>query len=448
MRKAKRRSSLPDRSVHDFAERVLLGRLDTEGPGRPDPEVVRRFRRRFQQLTGPVMAKSLEDTLFYRFVELLALNEVGGDPGEYGLTAEHFHGLQAARARDWPNAMITTATHDTKRGEDARTRLLALSEIPGEWAQAWDLWGRVAEPHLTAVEGEPAPDANDQWMFLQAILGAWPLELLAENPDPKDVEAFRRRLGAYAEKAMREGKRRSSWVNVDEAYEGAVAKLFDALVAPGSEFLREFRPFAARLARVGMVTGLARSALKCTLPGLPDIYQGTEFWDFSFVDPDNRRPVDYAEREAALGQDTALEDLLAAWPDGRIKQRVLARLLADRAAHPGFYAEADYVPVAAEGEGATRVVAFLRQDATAGSEAGDLLVAVPRHVADNLADDLAGEDGRSVAGAFGGTVLPVPEGSVWRDLVTGDEVRAEGRHVSVDRLFARLPLAVLRRSAT
>ncbi len=171
-------------------------------------------------------------------------------------------------------------------------------------------------------------------MFLQAILGAWPLELLTENPDPKAIEEFRRRLGAYAEKAMREGKRRSSWVNVDEAYEGAVAKLFDALVAPGSDFLRQVRPFAARLARVGMVTGLARSALKCTLPGLPDIYQGTEFWDFSFVDPDNRRPVDYAEREAALGQDVALEDLLASWPDGRIKQRVLARLLADRAAFP------------------------------------------------------------------------------------------------------------------
>ncbi len=332
VRKAKRRSSLPDRSVHDFAQAVLLGRLDTEGPGRPDPEVVRRFRRRFQQLTGPVMAKSLEDTLFYRFVELLALNEVGGDPGEYGVTAEHFHALQAARARDWPNAMITTATHDTKRGEDARTRLLALSEVPEEWADAWALWGELAKPHLSQVEGEAAPDANDQWMFLQAILGAWPLELLTDSPDPKDVEEFRKRLGAYAEKAMREGKRRSSWVNVDEAYEGAVAKLFDALVAPDSEFLREFKPFAERLARVGMVTGLARSALKCTLPGLPDIYQGTEFWDFSFVDPDNRRPVDYAEREAALGQDVALEDLLASWPDGRIKQRVLARLLADRAA--------------------------------------------------------------------------------------------------------------------
>ncbi|SEO38982.1 maltooligosyl trehalose synthase [Methylobacterium sp. ap11] len=448
VRKAKRRSRLPDRSVHDFAERVLLGRLDTEGPGRPDPEVVRRFRRRFQQLTGPVMAKSLEDTLFYRFVALLALNEVGGDPGEYGLTAEHFHGLQAARARDWPNAMITTATHDTKRGEDARTRLLALSEIPGEWAQAWDLWGRLAEPHLTEVEGEPAPDANDQWMFLQAILGAWPLELLGENPDPKDVEAFRTRLGAYAEKAMREGKRRSSWVNVDEAYEGAVAKLFDALVAPGSEFLREFRPFAERLARVGMVSGLARSVLKCTLPGLPDIYQGTEFWDFSFVDPDNRRPVDYAEREAALGQETALEDLLAAWPDGRIKQRVLARLLADRAAHPGFYAEADYTPVAAEGQGAERVVAFLRQDATAGAEAGDLLVAVPRQVVNDAAGEAPDGDGTRLDGAFADVLLPVPEGSAWRDLVTGDEVRAEGGHLSVARLFARLPLAVLRRSAT
>ncbi|PIK71943.1 4-alpha-glucanotransferase, partial [Methylobacterium frigidaeris] len=218
------------------------------------------------------------------------------------------------------------------------------------------------------------------------------------------------------------------------------ARLFDALVAPGSDFLREFRPFAERLARVGMVTGLARSALKCTLPGLPDIYQGTEFWDFSFVDPDNRRPVDYAEREAALSQDVALEDLLASWPDGRIKQAVLARLLADRAAFPSFYAEADYAPVAAEGEGADRVVAFLRQDATAGSEAGDLLVAVPRRV--------AAEDGPRLAGAFAGTALPVPEGSVWRDLVTGDEVRAEGGRLPVERLFARLPLAVLRQSAS
>ncbi|RVU14864.1 malto-oligosyltrehalose synthase [Methylobacterium oryzihabitans] len=439
VRKAKRRSILPDRSVHDFAQAVLLGRIDTEGPGKPDPEIVRRFRRRFQQLTGPVMAKSLEDTLFYRFVELLALNEVGGDPGEYGIDAEHFHALQAARARDWPNAMITTATHDTKRGEDARTRLLALSEMPEEWRAEWERWTALVAPHLSEVEGEAAPDANDQWMFLQAILGAWPLELL-DGEAAGDVEDFRKRLGAYAEKALRESKRKSSWVNVDEGYEGAVSRLFDALIAPGSDFLREFRPFAKRLAEAGMVTGLARTVLKCTLPGLPDTYQGTEFWDFSFVDPDNRRPVDYEERSRALAGSASIPEMLATWPDGRIKQSVLARLLADRAAEPVFYAEADYRPLAAQGRRAEGVLAFLRADATAGAEAGDLLVAVPRGV--------AAEGVGRVGGAFDGTTLPVPEGSRWRDLVTGQEFGDRGGHLAVSELFATLPVAVLRQIAT
>ncbi|ACL62284.1 malto-oligosyltrehalose synthase [Methylobacterium nodulans] len=436
VRKAKRHSRLPDRSVHDFAQSVLLGRIDTDSPGRPSPEIVRRVRRRFQQLTGPVMAKSLEDTLFYRFVELLALNEVGGDPGEYGLTAEHFHALQAARARDWPNALITTATHDTKRGEDARARLLALSAMPELWQAEWARWREIAEPHLTELEGEPAPDANDQWMFFQAILGAWPLDLLDDVSDAGTVEAFRQRLGAYAEKALRESKRWSSWVNIDEAYEGAVAGLFDALIAPGSEFLTAFRPFARRLAEAGMVTGLARTVLKCTLPGLPDTYQGTEFWDFSFVDPDNRRPVDYAARARALAEDGPIDEMLAQWPDGRIKQAVLARLLADRAAEPTFYADADYRPVEAEGSRARQLLAFIRGEAATG---GELLVVVPRQVAD-LAGDLPrfGE-------AFFGTVLPVQEGSRWRDLVTGQELGPEGGRLPVDRLFRRLPLAVLRR---
>ncbi|MFE1602805.1 malto-oligosyltrehalose synthase [Methylobacterium sp. ID0610] len=432
VRKAKRHSRLPDRSVHDFAQSVLLGRIDTDSPGRPSPEIVRRVRRRFQQLTGPVMAKSLEDTLFYRFVELLALNEVGGDPGEYGLTAEHFHALQAARARDWPNAQITTATHDTKRGEDARARLLALSAMPDLWRAEWARWREIAEPHLSEVEGEPAPDANDQWMFLQAILGAWPLELLDDLSDAAAVEDFRKRLGTYAEKALRESKRWSSWVNVDEAYESAVARLFDVLIAPDSEFLRAFRPFARRLAEAGMVTGLARTVLKCTLPGLPDTYQGTEFWDFSFVDPDNRRPVDYAARERALTEDGPVEAMLVGWPDGRIKQMVLARLLADRAAEPAFYAAADYNPVEAEGDGAGRILAFLRADPAAG---GELLVVVPRQNADVA----------RVGEAFADTALPVPEGSRWRDLITGEELGEEGGRLSVERLFRRLPVAALRR---
>ncbi|WP_018263124.1 malto-oligosyltrehalose synthase [Methylobacterium sp. WSM2598] len=441
VRRAKRHSRLPDRSVHDFAQGVLLGRIDTDGPGRPSPEIVRRVRRRFQQLTGPVMAKSLEDTLFYRYVELLALNEVGGDPGEYGLAAEHFHALQAARARDWPNAQIATATHDTKRGEDARARLLALSAMPEAWRAEWARWREIAGPHLGEVEGEPAPDANDQWMLLQAILGAWPLELLEDVSDAGAVAAFRGRLGTYAEKALRESKRWSSWVNVDEAYEGAVARLLDALIAPDSAFLTALRPFAARLARIGMVTGLARTALKCTLPGLPDTYQGTEFWDFSFVDPDNRRPVDYAARARALAEGGSVEEMLAHWPDGRIKQAVLARLLADRAAAPGFYAQADYRPLAAEGPRAGQAFAFLRGEAAGG---GELLVALPRHVESLLQDEAAGDLPR-LAGAFAGSALPVPEGSRWRDLVTGEELGEEGGRLPLDRLFRRLPVAVLRR---
>ena len=436
VKKAKRWSALPDRSVHDFAADAMLGRIDVTGPGRPDPEVILRFRRRFQQLTGPVMAKSLEDTLFYRFAELLALNEVGGDPGEYGLDAEHFHALQAARARDWPNAMITTATHDTKRGEDARSRLLALSEIPQDWAAAWETWTNLAQPHLTVIDKEPVPDANDQWMFFQAILGAWPLELL-EMDDPAAIEDFRKRLDAYAEKALRESKRRSSWVNVDEEYEGAVHALFARLIAPGSAFLEQLRPFARRLAHLGMIAGLGRTVLKATLPGLPDTYQGTEFWDFSFVDPDNRRPVDYPALTRALEEGAPAADLLKHWMDGRVKQATLAQLLADRAARPSFYADADYQALPASGPQAEHVIAFTRSDATTGE--GDLAVAVPRLVAHLVGDALWSSE------AFAGTNVTVAPGSAWIDLVTGDEVLAEDGRIELGQAFARLPYAVLKR---
>ncbi|MDP4023411.1 malto-oligosyltrehalose synthase [Methylobacterium sp. NEAU 140] len=438
--KAKRWSGLPDRSVHDFARDVMLGRVETAGPGRPDPGVVLRFRRRFQQLTGPVMAKSLEDTLFYRYACLLGLNEVGGDPGEYGLDTEHFHDLQAARARDWPNAMIATATHDTKRGEDARTRLLALSEMPEGWAGAWDLWQRLAGPHLSRIDGEPAPDSNDQWMFFQGILGAWPLELM-DGEAPEAVEAFRERLNAYSEKAMREGKRRSSWVNVDEVYEGTVRKLFEALIAPGSDFLRELRPFARKLGHLGMLAGLGRTVLKCTLPGLPDTYQGTEIWDFSFVDPDNRRPVDYPALERMLAEAGEVAPLLAHWPDGRVKQATLARLLAERADRPGFYAGAGYEPVAARGARAAHVLAYRRTDPDA--EDGDLFVAVPRLVS-GLLGDLSGETVWS-GEAFAGTAVDLGDGTRWRDIVTGRSV--EGAEADLGHLFRDLPYAVLRRTA-
>ncbi|HEV7874901.1 MAG TPA: 4-alpha-glucanotransferase, partial [Enterovirga sp.] len=416
-----------------FVGAALLGRIETEGPGRPSPEHVRRFRRRFQQLTGPVMAKSLEDTLFYRYARLISLNEVGGDPGHFGLPRREFHDANRQRAETWPHAMIGTATHDTKRGEDARARLNALAEIPHVWEEALASWREIVAPHLGEADGGQAPDCNDQYMLFQALLGAWPIELL-EHDDPTAADSFRDRFKGFAEKALREAKRHTSWVNDNQPYERAVSALIDALLAPGSQFLATFRPLAARLSRAGMLTGLARTVLKSTLPGVPDIYQGTEFWDLSLVDPDNRRPVDYRAREAALTEDEPAERLLGSWADGRIKQRILTRLLAERAASPALYADGDYRPVEARGEQAVNVLAFAR---TAGDD--ELVVAVPR-----LVGALTGGDGLPLGEVWGETRLPVPAGR-WQDVLAGREIESRDDGVPVRELFAHLPVSVLRR---
>ena len=434
LRQAKRWSTLPDRSVHDFILSAILGGVDTAAPGRAAPEDVARFRRRFQQLTGPVMAKSLEDTLFYRYARLISLNEVGGDPDHFGLPVEAFHASNIARARDWPHAMTATATHDTKRGEDARARLNALSEMPDTWARALDTWREIAAKHVTEIEGEAAPDANDRVMILQSILGAWPLELL-ESVNKAALAAFRDRIRTWVVKALREAKRYTSWVNEDADYESAAVRLIDNVLTPGHAFLTEFRPIAARLAWLGTLNGLSRTVLKCTLPGVPDIYQGTEFWDFSLVDPDNRRAVDYAARTKAL-DNAKPADLLKHWRSGRIKQHVLARLLADRAASPALYENGGYAPLAAEGEKAAHVLAFTRSH-----DGETLAVIVPR-----LVSHLMSGDGLvPSSGPWGNTALALPSGQ-WRDLLTGREI-AVGRDAGpIEEFLDDLPIAVLRKS--
>jgi len=433
IRRAKRTSELPDRSVHDFMAAALLNEIETEGPGRPDRERVRRFRTRFQQLTGPVMAKSLEDTLFYRYFPLVSLNEVGGDPGHFGVGVEEFHGANRERAGEWPDALVASATHDTKRGEDARARLNALSEMPAEWSKALASWREVAVPHLRDVEDEPAPDANDQYLILQALLGAWPVELLERN-DPAALEAFRGRIEEYVLKALREAKRHTSWVHTREPYEEAALGLVRAVLDPTAGLLDGFRPLARRLAGLGALTSLARTVLKCTVPGVPDIYQGTGFWDLSLVDPDNRRPVDYDASRRALEGTEDLGALLQNWPDGRIKARLLARLLAHRAESPQLYAEGDYSPVQPEGARAGHLIAFTR-----GFGTERLLVVVPR-----LLGGLV-PDGRSPTGdLWAGTVIP-GLGGAWRDVITGreHEARGDGGGLAVDALLSTLPVAVL-----
>jgi len=427
---AKESSALPDRSVHDFIAATLLGRSETA-----DIEDVRRFRRRFQQLTGPVMAKSLEDTLFYRYGRLIALNEVGGDPGHFGLTPEAFHETNADRARHWPHTMIGTTTHDTKRGEDARARLLALSEDPEEWAKALALWEDIASPHLSDVNGAPAPDANDRVILLQSLLGAWPLELL-DRTDEQQLASFRMRMEAYLTKALREAKRHTSWIDPNTAYEAAAMKLLHAMLDAKGAFIERFRPLARRLALLGALNGLSRTVLKLTLPGVPDIYQGTEFWDFSLVDPDNRRPVDYRARSAALSAEAPLDTLLASWPDGRIKQRITAHILRDRAEAPLLYAEGDYRPLSAAGRRAKHLLGYVRRH---GGE--ELAVIVPRLWAalepgDNLSINPA---------AWGDATIDLPQGG-WRNVITGEEILLQDASCAISNLLKPLPFAVIRRS--
>ena len=421
--RAKDLSALPDRSVHEFAAAALLGDLRSGAPGEALPEHVARFRRRFQQLTGPVMAKSLEDTLFYRYARFLTLNEVGGEPSRFGIAPDLFHRENAARADRWPQAQIASTTHDTKRSEDARSRLMGLSEIPHRWAQAVARWTELTD---TAA----APDANDRYMILQTILGSWPVELL-EHDDADALTRFRDRVGAYLTKALREAKRHTKWVEPNEAYENDAQALLDVLLAPGAPFLAAFRPLAQDLTTRGIINSLARTVLKLTLPGVPDVYQGTEFWDFSMVDPDNRRPVDYAARAAALDQQADWPALLASWPTGAVKQRVVTTLLADRAAAPALYAGGGYEPLTAGGSHADKIIGFARS-----GRDGARVVVVPR---------LAGGAGPAAlplgSTFWTDTFVSLPKGR-WRSILPAAE-HVVAQDASVADLFSQLPVAVL-----
>lgn len=425
---AKSESALPDQSVHDFIASALLGRLKSGSP-----EDLDRFRRRFQQLTGPVMAKSLEDTLFYRYGRLIALNEVGGDPGHFGISLEDFHRANKDRAKNWPHAMIATATHDTKRGEDARARLLALSEMPDMWEEAVWQWTDAISPYLAEINGQPSPDANDQFILLQAFLGSWPLEIL-EKDDPAQLEAFQKRMEGYIIKALREAKRHTSWIDPHEEYENAALALVRAVLDPKTGILDRIRPFAKRLSFLGMLNGLARTVLKMTLPGVPDIYQGTEFWDFSLVDPDNRRPVDYLTRGQTIRGEKEAGSLLPLWKDGRIKQLILAELLQDRARHPKLYSEGDYTPLEVQGGLSEHLIAFMRCQGTE-----KLVVIVPRL----WASLVTGETPRLEAAACKDTRITLEPGE-WTNVITGETVNITSAETTPADVLLSFPFAVLR----
>ncbi len=346
-----------DEGIFDFLRDTLT--MDLIRPGRAQHSAprVRRFALKVQQFTGPLMAKSLEDTAFYRYHRLLALNEVGGEAAADALPVDAFHDMMRTRAKEWPHGMTATATHDTKRGEDARARLLALSEIPGEWTSAVARWKVLNAPHLV-IEGEMrAPSAAFEYMLYQALLGAWPL-------DGRD-DGFVARMQAYALKAAREGKQETSWLNAHQAYETGlqtfIARILDR--SESAEFLNAVDTLAQRSARLGALNSLSQITLKATMPGVPDFYQGTEFWDLSLVDPDNRRPVDFAARATALAavENPDWDRLVQSWPDGHLKLAWTRHLLKLRTELAEVFAYGDYQPLEVIGPHRDHIIAFARR---------------------------------------------------------------------------------------
>lgn len=366
--RARARWEGPDPQIFDFLRDAIT--LDLIAQGGYSAPRLRNFALKLQQFTGPLMAKALEDTTFYRHHRLLALNEVGGDPVAPALSPAEFHRRQELRVENHDHGLTATATHDTKRGEDARARLLALSEMAGEWDGSVKDWASRNTALIQYIDGKRRPSKGHEYMLYQALVGAWPGE---STPD------FAERMQAYALKAAREGKEETSWTNPDEAYEKAltdfVARLLDPKVSEG--FLTSFTAFAERTALLGALNGLSQLALKALLPGVPDFYQGTELWDLSLVDPDNRRPVDFPTRKIWLADiPTDWSALASQWRDGRLKLALTHALLRLRNEHAELFTRGTYEALDVTGADADHVIAFRWR-----RNRKELIAAIGRHFA-------------------------------------------------------------------
>ena len=434
---ARRSSAALAPSVFDFLRQALTSDLVAQPQSGFSRQEVLRLAMKVQQYSGPVMAKGLEDTAFYRFNRLLALNEVGGHPDSFGVSVAAFHAANAERLRRWPDAMLATSTHDTKRGEDARARLAVLAEIPEEWERHLDAWTRLLRARRGNVERSTPAYANDEYMIYQMLLGAWPAEMTGRADDIDAIEAFRQRMKAAVVKAIREAKTETSWTAPNPDYEdAALGFVGDALdVSRSNAFLDSFLPLQERVARLGMINSLSQTLLKLTIPGMPDIYQGAELWDLSLVDPDNRRPVDYPRRADLLDRlakmlPGSMVGLLEQWQDGAIKLAVTRHALALRRQMPELFSRGAYTPIEAEGDAAEHLCAFLRHN-----EQHDALVLATR-----LPAKLEARCG------WGRTSLRLPAdaATVWYNGLTGQWIEASRDNgITVDTALGGLPVALL-----
>lgn len=394
---------------------------------------------RFQQLSASLCAKAVEDTAFYRYGRLMSRNDVGFAADRFSSTPSEFHRRMQACAADFPHSMLATATHDHKRGEDVRARLAVLSELASEWTRTAERWIGICTQHCAAAGAAPVPSTGDIAILLQMIVGAWPSGL--RRADHVRLAAYAKRIAAWQQKALREAKLSSDWSAPNESYECAAAELVAWLMAGPSELLTEIADFAQRIAPAGAANSLAQVLLKLTAPGVPDIYQGTEYWDFSLVDPDNRSPVDFAVRRhslEAISPSQSVGDYAAKCFDGRIKQAMIARVLAVRKTMPRLFSDGSYVPLEAAGPFAEHIVAFAR---ILGNSIA--VTAVCR-----LCSGLLYEDGS----------LTIPE-TRWKEtrillprellgaklcsVLTGDEVVLTSQALAAGHILCRLPVALL-----
>jgi (1->4)-alpha-D-glucan 1-alpha-D-glucosylmutase len=415
-----------DAAIFDFLRDALTLDLAADPRSPYRAEDVCRFALKVQQFTGPLTAKSLEDTALYRDVRLIALNEVGGDPSLPALTAAQFHPRMAESATHHPHAMSATATHDTKRGEDARARIAALAELAADWEVNVRRWAKL-NAAIRDRSQPRAPSATHEYLLYQTLLGAWPLEGVAED--------FVERIKAYLTKAAREGKTETSWLEPDAAYEAALLQFAEAILRSDA-FVQDFDAFARRAALIGALNSLSQLALKATVPGVPDFYQGSEFWELSLVDPDNRRPVDFPARERALAALGAAPDwpaLAADWHSGRIKLALTRCLLRLRSELPHVFLDGAYVPLDVGGRDSDHVLAFARAH---GEDA--VIVAVGRHFA-----GVTGGGRNWAPGAQWETTLSLGAFSGITDVLRPGR-RIAGGTVALAELFEGIPVALLR----
>jgi len=422
----------------NFIEKLLL--LEWEESLTPEQRDLRlHFVMRLQQLTGPLMAKGIEDTLFYVYNRLLSLNEVGGHPGRFGITTTEFHTFNQKQSIAWPHKMNATATHDTKRGEDARARLNVLSEIPEEWEKQVKTWSEINRSQKINVRGRAVPAANDEYFFYQTLVGAYPF-------DESENATFVGRVKDYLLKSVREAKLHTAWLRPDTAYEEGFLEFVDKVLEPSesNQFMQEFLPFQKWVASYGIFNSLSQTLLKYTAPGVPDTYQGTELWDLSMVDPDNRRPVDYQQRISFLNdiKEKAqtdvlklIDELFSSQEDGRIKLFLTYRVLQARKENLAVFQKGDYLPLDVSGKFKDHIVAFAR------SSGNKMSIAIAPRFLTSLVQPGEYPLGKQV---WDDTYLQLPSAAplAWKDAITSQMIQADGT-LQIGKALKHFPVALL-----